>query len=237
MQVVQALHDGDNVRRLEFCKAELLRIKSNPGHLQFLLFSDEANFHLDGRVNRQNSRIWARDNPHAVDERHLHSPKVTVWSGIWREGIVGPFFFDGTVNANAYLDMLKTEMLPELERYHMTKENCIFMQDGAAPHYAKSVRAWLNNTFPRRWMGRGSDYMDWPPRSPDLNMCDFFVWGFIKGLVYKKRIPSTEELKEKIEGAFLEIDDGMRERAFLAYEARLRLCVSVNGGHIESAEP
>ncbi|KAM7300033.1 hypothetical protein ISCGN_020597 [Ixodes scapularis] len=46
MQVVQALHDGDNVRRLEFCKAELLRIKSNPGHLQFLLFSDEANFHL-----------------------------------------------------------------------------------------------------------------------------------------------------------------------------------------------
>ncbi|KAG0417933.1 hypothetical protein HPB47_005249 [Ixodes persulcatus] len=36
---------------------------------------------------------------------------------------------------------------------------------------------------------------------------------------------------------FCKIDDGMRERAFLAHEDRLRLCVSVNDGHIESAEP
>ncbi|KAJ8962740.1 hypothetical protein NQ318_001138, partial [Aromia moschata] len=46
------------------------------------------------------------------------------------------------------------------------------------------------NTLPdlfdeSRWIGRGNDApISWPPRSPDLNPCDFFIWGDLKQKVY-----------------------------------------------------
>jgi hypothetical protein len=32
----------------------------------------------------------------------------------------------------------------------------------------------------------------WPARSPDLNPCDFFFWGYLKNKVYSNN-PRTEE--------------------------------------------
>jgi hypothetical protein len=42
------------------------------------LMSDEAHFHLNGSVNKQNCRYWAANNPHEMHQKPLHSPKVTV---------------------------------------------------------------------------------------------------------------------------------------------------------------
>lgn len=233
MQILQELSGDGKARRLAFCQDELARIAADPGHLQFLVFSDEAIFHLDGRVNKHNSRYWSKENPHWHQEETAHTKKITVWCGIWREGIVGPFFFENSVNGESYLQMLREEFLPELEQLHMQKENCIFQQDGAPPHYASTVRAWLDGTFPSRWMGRASSTMPWPPRSPDLTICDFFVWGFIKSKVYIGRIASTSDLKARIEKAFLLISDRMRFAAFKEYSRRLRRCVELRGGHVE----
>ena len=33
-------------------------------------------------------------------------------------------------------------------------------------------------------------------RSPDLNPCDFFLWGYLKSKVYSNRPQSIEELKD-----------------------------------------
>jgi hypothetical protein len=39
----------------------------------------------------------------------------------------------------------------------------------------------------------------WPPRYPDLTMCDFFLWGYIKDKMYVSPLPTNlEELKIKI---------------------------------------
>lgn len=236
VHVLHELKPEDYERRLDFCREEILRIAANPSHLDFLLFSDEAVFHLDGKVNAQNCRYWSNGNPHWTMEKSQYFPKVTVWCGIWREGVVGPFFFDESVTGRSYLRMLKEEFLPELEALHMQRQVCVFMQDGAPPHWWTSVRKWLSDTFPGRWMGRGSPSMPWPPRSPDLTICDFFVWGFIKSQVYTGRISTLDILKQRIEAAFLLITDEMRAAAFAEYEARLGRCTWQLGGHVE-AEP
>ena len=31
----------------------------------------------------------------------------------------------------------------------------------------------------------------WPPRSPDLTICDFFLWGYVKDRVYVPPLPAT----------------------------------------------
>jgi hypothetical protein len=36
-------------------------------------FPDEAHFHLDGYVSKQNAEIWALENPYAVVDNPLHA--------------------------------------------------------------------------------------------------------------------------------------------------------------------
>ena len=56
--------------------------------------SDEAHFYLNGTVNTQNSRIWASEQSHAVQEIPPHPQKLTVWCGFTAGFIIGPYFFE-----------------------------------------------------------------------------------------------------------------------------------------------
>jgi len=38
----------------------------------------------------------------------------------------------------------------------------------------------------------------WPPRSPDFTPADFFLWGLLKGKVYKNTPRTIEQLKDDI---------------------------------------
>ena len=55
----------------------------------------------------------------------------------------------------------------------------VFQQVGCPVHFHTDVRDYLNTNLPQRWIGRfgqeGVALMRWPPRSPDLTPCDFFL--------------------------------------------------------------
>ena len=94
--------------------------------------TDEACFHVSGKVNRHNARIWGPENPHVVIE-HIHdSPKVDVWCGLLHDHLVGPFFFaEDTVTSTIYMNMLEGFAFPQIEDL---QPNIIFQSDGAPPH-------------------------------------------------------------------------------------------------------
>lgn len=233
LQVVQELMDEDLAARIEFARDELERINADAQHLPHLAFSDESHFHLDGTVNRHNCRYWARENPAWVTEQSLHSPRTTAWAAIWRGGIIGPFFVDENITSERYLTMLKEQFWPAVVRHHL-QHDMLFMQDGAPPHWGKQVRLWLDQRFPGRWMGRDSPNMPWPPRSPDLTPCDFFMWGFIKSKVYDTSVQDIEELKLRIQRAFSQITGEMRVNVIAEYQGRLLKVLENNGSHIET---
>lgn len=60
-------------------------------------------------------------------------------------------------------------------------DTLIVEQDGVSCYYKLNVGELLNNRLPVRWIGRGSD-VDWPARSPDLTLKDFFFWSYIKSI-------------------------------------------------------
>jgi hypothetical protein len=64
-----------------------------------------------------------------------------------------------------------------------------FMQDGATAHIATYSIHVLNEVFENRLISRGL----WPARSPDLNPCDFYLWGNLKDKVYSNN-PHTHWL-------------------------------------------
>ena len=84
----------------------------------------------------------------------------------------------------------------------------IFQQDGAPSHWGLHVREFLNETFPNRWIGRDGP-IPWPPRSPDITPLDFFLWGYVKDIVYKTKVRDIDDLKQRIFNAMTTIDEAM----------------------------
>ena len=58
-----------------------------------IIFSDEANLHLSGKVNRYNVRIWRSENPHATLEAERDSPKLNVFCAVSKLTVYGLFIF------------------------------------------------------------------------------------------------------------------------------------------------
>ena len=137
IQVVQHLQDDDYSARVDGCNLLIDKIDNGNRFLSNLIFSAEATFHISGRVNRHNCRIWGEENPHELYEHERDSPKVTVWYAMARNRLYGPFFFDErTVNGQSYLRMLQNVFVPELQQVRGLLQRVIFQQDGAPPHFA-----------------------------------------------------------------------------------------------------
>lgn len=230
-QLLQALHDGDEDRRMEFAELFTEMLQQEKGLLDRVIWSDEAIFKLNGHVNKHNCVYWCEENPHVTITQEINSPGVIAWCAICSNGIVGPFFFDTHVNADSYLALLKEKLWPAVE-HHSEAPNLYFQQDGAPPHYAKVVRQWLDEKFPERWLGRRGP-VEWPPRSPDLTPPDFFLWGVLKERVYAKKPQTIEDLKHEIEAAVSGIPQELCKKVCHSVLNRLRKCVEVNGSHIE----
>jgi hypothetical protein len=64
MRLVQALTPADKVKWSEFCEGMQLKVEED-GFVERLICSDEATFHISGKVNRDNVRIWETEQPHA----------------------------------------------------------------------------------------------------------------------------------------------------------------------------
>ena len=60
-----------------------------------IIFNDETTFHLSGKVNRYNVRIWGSENPHATLEVERDSPKPNVFCAESKQAVYGPFIFEG----------------------------------------------------------------------------------------------------------------------------------------------
>lgn len=220
---VVALSDDDFDRRVEFCTTFLAKLDQEPGLLDNIIWSDESFFKLNGTVNRHNCCYWASSNPHVQIPVDEFAPGVMVWCGLTSSGIVGPYFFDENVVADTYLAMLNGFLWP-----HIRRRRVYFQQDGAAAHYAIRVRSWLDEKLPGRWIGRRGP-MEWPARSPDLTPCDFFLWGYLKNIVYRERPATIEQLRDRITQVCAEVPVEMCKNVCWSVAQRFERCRDEGG--------
>jgi hypothetical protein len=98
----------------------------------------------------------------------LHPLKVGVWCAVSARRIVGPVFFNETINCERYVQVILGQFFPEL-----TEEERLygwFQQDSGSTHTARISMLALPDVFGDRIISSGI----WPARSPDLNPCDLF---------------------------------------------------------------
>ncbi|CAF4883897.1 unnamed protein product [Rotaria sp. Silwood1] len=115
-------------------------------------------------------------NPHRIIEQELNVPRVTIWGGIWSNGVVGSYFFEDNVTSQNY------------------------QQGGAPPHYGQVVRYLLDDTC-LNWIDRRGT-IGWPPHSPDLIPCDFSLWEIVKDHVYAQNSRDINHTKPLIKEEF-----------------------------------
>lgn len=173
--LIQHLRQGDAPRRLAFVAWLMTSLDENPLILNSILWTDESKFTNNGVINKQNNRYWDDQNPHWTFETNNQTIWGTnVWCGLIGGKLLGPFFYDGTLNGRRYYNFLLNELPMMLDDIPLAlRGNIIFQHDGAPAHNAHIVREYLNAQFQNRWLGTYGP-IEWPPRSPDLTPLDFF---------------------------------------------------------------
>lgn len=233
IQLHQELINNDYQRRVAFCEWALQKIRTTTCFSDTILFGDEATFHRNGTVNRHNFHFYATSNPYIFSTHSQTRWSLNVWGGIVGNHVVGPHFFEGTVNGTVYLDFLQNHLPILLEDVPLSvRNNMWFLHDGAPVHHTGPIQNYLNEKFPDRWIGRGGP-IAWPARSPDLTKIDFFLWGHVKNLVYASQPSTREEMKNKIIETFRNIDVDMLRRVTRSFEDRLQTCIDVSGSIFE----
>ena len=105
------------------------------------------------------------------------------------------------------------------------------MHDGTPPHFALSVRAWLDQKFPGRWLGRRRPH-EWPTSSPYLTPCDFFLWGSAKEEVYRSKPRTMEQLEDRIRKVITNVLYEFLQKTVASIPCRLRKLVDAAGVYI-----
>lgn len=207
-----------------------------PGVYDNIWWSDECHFEMVGYRNSQNQRWRAVRNPRWVLTVGHHPLRATCWMSFSANGgTIGPFWIIGNIDGERYRQLLIDQVFPAMQQRCVERgldmNEQWFQQDGAPPHTAHESIALLQATFGQRVISRGLEIAPWPGNSPDLNPCDFFLWGFLKMKVFQGRArpANLANLRNRVEAACMEITPQMLMRVCQSVMTRLAEVILVDG--------
>ncbi|GFS83928.1 transposable element Tc3 transposase [Trichonephila clavipes] len=142
----------------------------------------------------------------------------------WAGGIIGPYFFKSdeghnvTINGDRYRAMITNFFIPELNNHGV--QELWFQQDDATCHTARAPIDLLKDTFGDRLISR-FEPVNWPPRSCDLTSLGYFLWGYVKSLVYADKQQTLDHLEDNIRRVIADILPQMLEKVIENWMSRL----------------
>ena len=122
-------------------------------------------------LDKHNARIWVTSNSHMALGVPLRIEKLK-GCAMRKTKIIGTYFFgQQTVDKQASKSMLRYYGLIHVAHQ---RESAIFQQCGAPGHDSNAARKHLSYKLRSQWIiKRGPT--NWPARSPDLTLLDFFL--------------------------------------------------------------
>ncbi|XP_034939551.1 uncharacterized protein [Chelonus insularis] len=221
--------------RLNFCNWVLTRAR-NHNFLRNILFTGECTFARSSCRNSYNLSYYAYKNTFSATVQNSQDRfLLNLWVGIIGDRLVGPFQFDGNLTGELYATFLNQCLHPLCLRAGINRAelNRIWYQHNRHPaHTSLVAKSWLRQNFRGRFIGK-SGSKKWPARSPDLNPVDFFLWDFVKSVVYREFVNSLQELEQRIQDAIRQITPEMLQSCTQSLVRRAECCVQMNGGLFE----
>ncbi|GFU06443.1 uncharacterized protein TNCV_1212221 [Trichonephila clavipes] len=95
-----------------------------------------------------------------------------------------------------------------------------FQQDGATCHTARATIDLFKDTFGDCLISR-FEPVNWPPRSCDLTPLDYFLWGYVKSLVYADKPQTLDHSEDNIRRVIADIRPQILEKVIENWTSRL----------------
>lgn len=142
--VVQELEPVDLVKRVRYCKWVLENVsKVSSTHFYSLQQAKPCSIYQDMSILKIRS-IGLHAIPLVSHQKPLHDLKIGVLCAVSGRRIIGPSFFEKTVNTNVYLQIYK-EFTKHLTQVKISHD--YFQQDGATCHTTDRSLAHIHNGF------------------------------------------------------------------------------------------
>jgi hypothetical protein len=148
--------------------------------------------------------------------------------------LIGPFFFNETVNADRHL--LQNNFVPELVATQMPLHTQWFMQDGATPHTANKALNFLQNTFGALIISHRYPLLllslTATPQT-QLEPMRLILWDFLKERAFPPRPANIVDWRAAIIQLCGEITQGLHRNAITNIGVRLQEVIKQNCAHNE----
>lgn len=108
LQLVPVLSGSDKEKRHEFCVEMFDKMEEEDDYVNKIVFSDETTFHLSGKINLHNVRMWGTEDPRETVQHLTDLPKPKFSCATSSIKVFDPFLLaEPTVTGISYLDMLE----------------------------------------------------------------------------------------------------------------------------------
>ncbi|GFX72724.1 DUF4817 domain-containing protein [Trichonephila clavipes] len=114
--------------------------------------------------------------------------------------------------------MITNFFIPELNNHDVQEQ--WFQQNGATCHTARATIDLLKDTFGDHLISRFG-HVNWPQISCDLTPIDYFLWGYVKSLVYADKPQTLDHLEDNIRRVIADIRPQMLEKVIENRTSRL----------------
>ncbi len=223
--VPHRLTEDQKALRVKIC-TENLKMWKNFGQtwINKVITEDETYVYYYEPKSRSESKIWVFDDespPHVVKrDRTIRKVLYAVFFGT--SGLVKAIKLEGqkSVTANWYT----TKCLPEVFE-NTSRRGLMLLHDNTSSHTANLTRQYLGEkkvkTVPH------------PPYSPDIAMCDFWLFRGLKANLRGRTFQSEEELESVVMGYFDSIPKDKWGEAFEMWRARMIRCINEKGDYFD----
>jgi transposase len=191
-----------------------------------VIFSDETLVRMVGSHGR---RFYYKDPKNKIARPHHTKGMVQggggtmlLWGCLTYWGPGDLSWIHGTMDSETYVDVLKEYYHPTVKYYGMDHKTTMLQQDNASSHTSAMTKRFLEKAK--------IAILDWPVRSPDLNIIEH-VWAYIKRRLDEYDTPSEskKELWERVQKIWVELPEDFIHRLYESLPDRMKAVYKSRG--------
>jgi histone-lysine N-methyltransferase SETMAR len=190
-----------------------------------IITGDETYVHYYDAPTHSESKIWVFEDetPPQVAKQNRTIGKVLYAVFFKSTGLIQAVKLEGQKSVTAL--WYTTQCLPKVFE-NSPKTGILLLHDNASSHTASLTTQYLakNNI----------KIIPHPPYSPDLAMCDFWLFSGLKRNLRGRSFRSEEELDLAVHEYFDSIPESGWRGAFDMWRSRMERCIEAKGDYFES---
>ena len=222
---------ADKAPELKRILTENLRdiLSSDEGYFSISLGGGKRNFRYEPRTRKSTTNNRTSNIEKDFKEREERfTSKFMVWVGVSYHSKTNLYFIKPGAKINSkYYQKNVIDKFMDRDRKRMFGNRSFLWHQDSAPSHTSSTTV---DYFKEKGI-KVITKEQWPAKSPDCAPMDFFVFGWLKNQLRKKRFRTSAGLKRALKQCWRELPQGFIQNAFDSWPRRIQKVIDAKGGH------